>query len=143
MTSLEFERILSASGPYEGQILRPGDQKEPKKIAWIQCVGSRDRNIEQEYCSAMCCMYTAKEAVIAKEHEPNIDPTIFFIDVRSFGKDFDRYIQRAKDEQGIRYVRSRISEIYEDPDTQNLIILYQKVKNLSTIPTARQKPVLQ
>lgn len=125
VTSLEFERILSASGPYEGHVLRPSDQKKPKKIGWVQCVGSRDRNIDQEYCSAMCCMYTAKEAVIAKEHEPDIDPTIFFIDVRSFGKDFDRYIQRAKDEQGIRYVRSRISEIYEDPDTKNLIIRYE------------------
>ncbi|MBN1390670.1 MAG: CoB--CoM heterodisulfide reductase iron-sulfur subunit A family protein, partial [Candidatus Thermoplasmatota archaeon] len=81
VTSLEFERILSASGPYEGHVLRPSDKKQPKRIAWVQCVGSRDRNVNQEYCSAMCCMYTAKEAVIAKEHEPSIEPTIFFIDV--------------------------------------------------------------
>ncbi|MGA1819985.1 MAG: FAD-dependent oxidoreductase, partial [Thermoplasmatota archaeon] len=125
VTSLEFERILSASGPFEGHVLRPGDRKEPGKIAWIQCVGSRDRTIDQMYCSAMCCMYTAKEAVIAKEHDPNIDPTVFYIDVRSFGKDFDRYIQRAKDEHGIRYVRSRISEIYEKPETKDLLIRYE------------------
>ncbi len=124
VTSLEFERILSASGPYEGKILRPGDGKHPKKIAWIQCVGSRDRNIDQEFCSSMCCMYTAKEAVIAKEHESSIEPTIFYIDVRSFGKDFDRYIERAKKEQDIRYVRSRISEIYEN-DCGDLQIRYE------------------
>ncbi len=113
ITSLEFERILSASGPYEGEILRPGDKEHAKKIAWIQCVGSRDRNIDQEFCSSMCCMYTTKEAIIAKEHESDIDATIFYIDVRSFGKDFDRYIERAKEEHDIRYVRSRISEIFE------------------------------
>ncbi|MGA1873460.1 MAG: FAD-dependent oxidoreductase, partial [Thermoplasmatota archaeon] len=125
VTSLEFERILSASGPFEGKILRPGDQKHPTKIAWVQCVGSRDRNVEQEYCSAMCCMYTAKEAVIAKEHESSIEPTVFYIDVRSYGKDFDRYIQRAKEEHGIRYVRSRISEVYEDRETGDLQIRYE------------------
>ena len=96
VTSLEFERILSPSGPFQGKIVRPGDQKEPKKIAWLQCVGSRDKSIGNEYCSAMCCMYTAKEAIIAREHNPNIQPTIFYIDVRSFGKDFDKYIEQAK-----------------------------------------------
>ncbi len=127
VTSLEFERILSASGPYEGKILRPGDGKHPEKIAWVQCVGSRDRNIDQEFCSSMCCMYTAKEAVIAKEHESSIEPTIFYIDVRSFGKDFDRYIDRAKKEHGIRYVRSRISEIYEN-DCGDLLIRYEDIE---------------
>ena len=125
VTSLEFERILSASGPFEGKVLRPSDRKKPDRIAWIQCVGSRDRNIDQEYCSSMCCMYTTKEAVIAKEHDPSINPTIFYIDVRSFGKDFDRYVQRAKDEHGISYVRSRISEIYEKRETGDLIIRYE------------------
>lgn len=127
VTSLEFERILSASGPFEGKILRPGDGKHPKKIAWVQCVGSRDRNIDQEFCSSMCCMYTAKEAVIAKEHESGIEPTIFYIDLRSFGKDFDRYIERAKKEQGIRYVRSRISEIFET-ECGDLLIRYEDVE---------------
>ncbi len=128
VTSLEFERILSASGPYQGQIKRPGDGSRPMKIAWIQCVGSRDRTVEHEYCSAMCCMYTAKEAVIAKEHEPEIDPTVFYIDVRSYGKDFDRYITRAKEEHGIEYVRSRISEIYEDKSSGDLSIRYEDEK---------------
>ena len=125
VTSLEYERILSASGPYEGKILRPGDGKKPKKIAWIQCVGSRDHTVHNEYCSAMCCMYTAKEAVITKEHEADIEPTVFYIDVRSFGKDFDKYIDRAKKEHGIKYVRSRVSEITEVPQTGDLTIRYE------------------
>jgi heterodisulfide reductase subunit A len=128
VTSLEFERILSASGPYQGHIKRPGDGKDPERIAWVQCVGSRDRTVKHEYCSAMCCMYTAKEAVIAKEHEPKISPTVFYIDVRSYGKDFDRYITRAKEEHGIRYVRSRISEIYEKRESGDLIIRYEDEK---------------
>ncbi|MFO7677874.1 MAG: CoB--CoM heterodisulfide reductase iron-sulfur subunit A family protein [Thermoplasmatota archaeon] len=125
LTSMEFERVLSASGPFEGKIIRPSDKKPPKKIAWIHCVGSRDKQVGNEYCSAMCCMYTAKEAIIAKEHDTNINPTIFYIDIRSFGKDFDKYIDRAKNEHGLRYVRSRISEIDEDPKTKDLIIRYE------------------
>ena len=128
LTSIEFERILSASGPFEGKIIRPSDKKPPKKIAWIHCVGSRDKQVGNEYCSAMCCMYTAKEAIIAKEHDNNIEPTVFYIDIRSFGKDFDKYIDRAKKEQGLRYVRSRISEITEDPKTKDLIIRYEDDK---------------
>jgi len=128
LTSIEFERILSASGPFEGKILRPSDKKPPKKIAWIHCVGSRDKQVGNEYCSAMCCMYTAKEAIIAKEHDNNIEPTVFYIDIRSFGKDFDKYIDRAKNEQGLRYVRSRISEITQDPKTNDLIIRYEDDK---------------
>ena len=125
VTSLEFERILSPSGPFQGKIVRPSDQREPKKIAWVQCVGSRDKSIGNEYCSAMCCMYTAKEAIIAKEHDSNIQPTVFYIDVRSFGKDFDKYIERAKKEHGIRYVRSRLSEIVEDKKSKNLLVRYE------------------
>ena len=128
LTSIEFERILSASGPFEGKIIRPSDKKPPKKIAWIHCVGSRDKQVGNEYCSAMCCMYTAKEAIIAKEHDRNIEPTVFYIDIRSFGKDFDKYIDRAKKEQGLRYIRSRISEITEDPKTKDLIIRYEDDK---------------
>ncbi len=128
LTSVEFERVLSASGPFEGKIVRPSDKKPPKKIAWIHCVGSRDKQVGNEYCSAMCCMYTAKEAIIAKEHDNNIEPTVFYIDIRSFGKDFDKYIDRAKKEQGLRYVRSRISEIAQDPKTNDLIIRYEDDK---------------
>jgi len=128
VTSLEFERILSASGPYQGKVLRPGDGKRPDKIAWIQCVGSRDWTIDREYCSSMCCMYTAKEAVITVEHDPDIKPTVFYIDIRSFGKEFDRYVDRAKNELGVRYVRSRISEIFEDNKSGDLLIRYEDEK---------------
>ncbi|MBN1280892.1 MAG: CoB--CoM heterodisulfide reductase iron-sulfur subunit A family protein [Candidatus Thermoplasmatota archaeon] len=125
MTSVEFERVLSASGPFQGKILRPSDQQHPTKIAWVHCVGSRDAAVNHEYCSAMCCMYTAKEAVIAKEHAADIEPTVFYIDVRSYGKDFDKYITRAKEQHNVRYVRSRISEITEDPTTKDLLITYE------------------
>ncbi len=104
VTSIEYERILSASGPFDGKILRISDKKPPKKIAWVHCIGSRDTSIGKGYCSAMCCMYTAKEAIISKEHDSNIEPTIFYIDVRSFGKDFDTYINRAKKEYGLNFL---------------------------------------
>jgi heterodisulfide reductase subunit A len=128
LTSVEFERVLSASGPTQGKILRPSDQKHPTKVAWVHCVGSRDASVNHEYCSAMCCMYTAKEAIIAKEHASDIEATVFYIDVRSYGKDFDKYINRAKKDHGLRYVRSRISEITEDPTTRDLIIKYEDDK---------------
>jgi heterodisulfide reductase subunit A2 len=113
VTSLEFERILSASGPYGGHLLRPSDKKEPKKIAWLQCVGSRDNHIgAQGYCSAVCCTYAVKEAILAKEHSKNgLDAAIFYIDMRTFGKDFERYYNRAKDELGVRFIKSRISHV--------------------------------
>lgn len=109
VTSLEFERILSASGPFGGHLQGPTDGRELKKIAWIQCVGSRNRRIGHGYCSSVCCMYAIKEAVIAKEHSHTpLDATIFFMDMRTFGKDFEKYYDRARDEQGVRFVRSRI-----------------------------------
>ncbi|UCG44345.1 MAG: CoB--CoM heterodisulfide reductase iron-sulfur subunit A family protein [candidate division WOR-3 bacterium] len=124
VTSLQFERILSASGPYLGHIKRPADGKEPKKVAWLQCVGSRDESIEKGYCSAMCCMYAVKEAVIAKEHTPRIEPTVFYMDMRSYGKDFDRYVERAEERYGVRLVRARVPEVREDPETHDLIMRY-------------------
>lgn len=114
ITSIQFERILSASGPYGGVLTRPGDQKHPKKIAWLQCIGSRDE--KHPYCSSVCCMYATKEAVIAREHTKEVEPTIFFIDIRSYGKEFDKYIDRARDEYGIRFVKSRIAGINELKD---------------------------
>jgi heterodisulfide reductase subunit A-like polyferredoxin len=125
ITSLEFERILSASGPFGGHVIRPSDEKEPKRIAWIQCVGSRDPHINKGYCSSVCCMYAIKEAVIAKEHAPGVEPTIFYMDIRSFGKDFDKYVDRAEKEYGVRFVRSRISNIQEDHATHDLTIKYE------------------
>jgi len=122
LNALQFERILSASGPTMGHIERPSDRKTPKKIAFLQCVGSRDS--KHPYCSAVCCMYATKEAIIAKEHEKEIEPTIFFIDMRAYGKGFDAYFERARGEQGVRYVRCMISRVVEDPRTKNLQITY-------------------
>lgn len=122
ISSLQFERILSSSGPYQGQVLRPSDQEHPRKIAWIQCVGSRE--VATNYCSSVCCMYATKEAIIGKEHEPDLDCTIFYIDMRAFGKGFDAYYNRAK-ELGVKYVRCRPSSIKEVSKTKNLKITYQ------------------
>ena len=121
LSSLQFERLLSASGPYLGEVLRTSDQKHPKKIAWIQCVGSRE--VDYNYCSSVCCMYATKEAIIAKEHQPDLDCTIFYIDMRAFGKGFDAYYERAK-ELGVRYIRCRPSAVKEVPATKDLKIIY-------------------
>lgn len=121
LTSLEFERILSPSGPYRGMVLRPSDGRIPHNMAFIQCVGSRreDRN----WCSAVCCMYATKQSLVAIEHAPGLECTIFFIDYRAYGKGFDAYYQRAKHE-GVRYVRAMPSEIHEAPGNHNLQIQY-------------------
>jgi heterodisulfide reductase subunit A-like polyferredoxin len=124
VTSIQFERILSASGPYGGHLKRPGDGKAPKRIAWIQCVGSRDDEAGNTYCSSVCCMYGIKEAVIAKEHAPETEPTIFYMDIRAHGKDFDKYFERAKKEHGVRFVRSRVAGVEEKPGTGNLLLHY-------------------
>jgi len=118
VTSLEFERILSASGPYGGHLLRPSDKTEPKKIAWLQCVGSRDTHIgARGYCSGVCCTYAVKEAILAKEHgKEGLDTAIFYIDIRTFGKDFEQYYNRARNDLGVRFVKSRISHV-EPMDT--------------------------
>ena len=126
ITSIQFERILSPSGPFQGTILRPSDQKTPKKIAWIQCSGSRDMTEMggNEYCSSVCCMYTIKEAVIAREHQPDVEPTIFYMDIRAHGKGFDAYYERAKEEHGVRFIRSMVSRVAERPKSRNLMITY-------------------
>jgi heterodisulfide reductase subunit A len=125
VTSMEFERILSATGPFQGHVRRPSDGKEPKSIAWLQCVGSRDPSIGRGYCSSVCCMYAIKEAMLAKEHATEeLDTAIFYIDVRSHGKDFEKFYERAKGEAGIRFVRSRIDTILQDDETGNPVIRY-------------------
>jgi heterodisulfide reductase subunit A len=113
VTSLEFERILSASGPYGGHLVRPSDKKEPKKIAWLQCIGSRDVHIgARGYCSSVCCTYAIKEAMLAKEHSKDgLDAAIFYMDIRTHGKDFERYYNRAREESGVRFVKSKITHI--------------------------------
>ncbi|SPF44242.1 heterodisulfide reductase, subunit L [Candidatus Sulfopaludibacter sp. SbA4] len=122
ITALEFERILSASGPYAGHVQRPGDQREPQRIAFIQCVGSRD--CERDYCSSVCCMYATKEALMAKEHVgDSVQCDIFYMDLRAFGKGFEGYYERAK-ARGVNYIRSRPVSIEEAPGTGNPIIHY-------------------
>lgn len=124
VTSIQFERILSASGPYEGHLQRPSDGKPPKKIAWIQCVGSRDVTCNSGYCSSVCCMYAIKEAVIAQEHSPSpLDTTIFYMDMRTFGKDFDKYYEKAK-QDGVQFIRSKIYGIEEADGTGRLSVKY-------------------
>ena len=126
VTSLEFERILSSSGPYGGHMVRPSDGKEPKKIAWLQCVGSRDEHLDRRgYCSAVCCTYAVKEAMLAKEHsKDNLDTAIFYIDIRTNGKDFERYYNRAKDEMGVRFIKSRVTSITPMDETGMNLIRY-------------------
>jgi heterodisulfide reductase subunit A2 len=126
MTSLEFERILSAGGPTMGHLVRPSDEKEPEKIAWLQCIGSRDTNrCGNGYCSSVCCMYAIKDAMIAKEHSAkDLDCAVFNMDIRTFGKDYEKYYLRGRDESDIRFVKSRIHSIVENRETGDLILNY-------------------
>ncbi len=113
ITSMEMERLLSASGPTGGHLVRLSDHKEPKKIAWFQCVGSRDLNrCDNAYCSSVCCMYAIKEAVIAKEHAGDgLDCAIFYMDMRTHGKEFERFYDNAREKAGVRFVRSRVHTV--------------------------------
>ena len=124
VTSLEYERILSAAGPSQGHIQRISDGKSPRSVAWIQCVGSRDSHIGQEYCSSVCCMSATKQAMITKEHAPEINTTIFYIDIRAQGKGFDRFYERSETENSVRYVRSMVSRVIPNPENDTLNISY-------------------
>ncbi len=125
ITSGEFERVLSASGPFGGHVQRPSDGRIPKKIAWIQCVGSRQvRHEGKEYCSGVCCMYAIKEAVIAKEHCTGLECHIYYMDIRSYGKDFEAYYTRARDEYGVSFRKSRLSLVEEVPGSGDLMVKY-------------------
>ena len=124
LSNVQFERLLSASGPTGGHILRPSDGRPPRRLAFIQCVGSRDTGCDNDYCSSVCCMATAKEAILAKDHVPGLEVTVFFLDLRAFGKDFDRYCERAQNQLGVRYLRSFISRTYEIPTTRNLRLVH-------------------
>jgi heterodisulfide reductase subunit A-like polyferredoxin len=120
VTALQFERLLSASGPTHGHVHRPSDGQTPRRIAFIQCVGSRDQT--HDYCSSFCCMYATKEAIMAIEHEPDTEVTVFMMDMRAFGKGYLEYYQRAQERYGIRYIRCRTSKIRQDPHTHNLLL---------------------
>ncbi|MBM4036885.1 MAG: 4Fe-4S dicluster domain-containing protein [Planctomycetes bacterium] len=121
ISSLQFERLLSASGPHQGHVVRPSDGKEPRRIASIQCVGSRED--EASYCSSVCCMYAVKHALMAREHLPGVEHTVFFMDLRAFGKGFDAYYERAQHE-GVRFVRARPATVEELAEEHNLRIKY-------------------
>ncbi|MHB9091162.1 MAG: FAD-dependent oxidoreductase, partial [Chloroflexota bacterium] len=123
VSAIQFERLLSASGPTAGHVKRPSDHKEPKRIAWLQCIGSRDQ--ENHYCSSVCCMYATKEAILAKDHVPSTDCTVFMMDMRSFSKGYTGYFERARDRYGVKYVRSRASMLKEDPATNDVLVRYQ------------------
>lgn len=133
VSSLDLERMLSATGPYGGLVLRPSDGEIPRSLAFIQCIGSRDKQIGKTYCSSVCCMFAIKEAIIAQEHTPGLKPTIFFHDIRAFGKEFDEYYIRAEEVHNIKFVKNnRIAKVEEDPATKKLIIWYLDGDDLKT-----------
>ncbi|MEJ5378335.1 MAG: CoB--CoM heterodisulfide reductase iron-sulfur subunit A family protein [bacterium] len=125
VTSLEYERILCSTGPYEGEIRRASDLKHPRKLAWIHCVGSRTvLPGGKSYCSAVCCTYTQKQVILTKDHDAEAQCTIFHNDIRSYGKDFERFYQRTERLPGIRFVRSYVSVVGENPETKGVKIRY-------------------
>jgi len=125
VTSLDYERLLCATGPYEGEILRKTDLKHPHKIAWIQCIGSRSVLPEaNSYCSSVCCAYTQKQVILTKDHDPDAECTVFYIDIRSYGKDFERFFQRASKLSKTRFIRSAVSIVGENPFNKNLTLRY-------------------
>lgn len=131
ITAMQLERYLSASGPTEGHVVRPSDGKEPKKIAFLQCVGSRDQNLcGNGYCSSVCCMYAIKEAVMAKDHVKGLETDIFYMDMRTHGKEFDKYLESAKTDSGVRFVRSRVNGIEPHGDSGDLRLRYMNEKGL-------------
>jgi heterodisulfide reductase subunit A-like polyferredoxin len=130
ITSLQLERLLNASGPTSGHVNRPSDGMRPEKVAFLQCVGSRDQS--HDYCSAICCMSAAKEAILIRDHCPETEVQVFMMDARAFSKGYEGYYRRAKDEYGIRYTRCRISGLKEDPETKSLILRYMPESGLET-----------
>jgi heterodisulfide reductase subunit A-like polyferredoxin len=125
LSSMDLERLLSASGPTSGHLQRPSDKKKPHKIAFIQCVGSRSLKGEYPYCSSVCCMYATKEATLIKEHEPDTEVYIFYTDIRAFGKGFREFANRAEREWGVNYFRAKPSEMREDPKTKDILLKYE------------------
>ncbi len=137
VTSLEFERILSATGPFQGHVVRPSDQQKPKKIAWLQCVGSRDAtNRGNFYCSSICCMASIKEAVIAREHSgADLETAVFYMDIRSCGKDFEKYYNRAKEGGAVRFIRSRVHTVDEVPGSGDLMLSFVEEDGITQTET--------
>ncbi len=124
VTSLQLERILSASGPTNGHLVRASDGKEPKKLAFVQCVGSRDARALR-YCSSVCCMYATKESILVREHVPDVESTIFYMDMRATGKGFQEFVIRAKDVHGVRYIRSRPASVQPSKEGRGVLVTYE------------------
>ncbi len=125
VTSMDYERLLCATGPYEGEILRASDKKHPRRIAWIHCVGSRRVTPgNSSYCSAVCCTYTQKQVILTKDHDADAECTIFHNDIRSYGKGFERFYQRTEASSGVRFIRSYVTIVREDRETKNVILKY-------------------
>ncbi|UCC16147.1 MAG: CoB--CoM heterodisulfide reductase iron-sulfur subunit A family protein, partial [Dehalococcoidales bacterium] len=124
VNSLEFERMSNASGPFNGEVIRLSDGKTPRKIAWLQCVGSRDSGLGNTYCSGICCTYALKQMILVKNHHPEIEVAIFHNDIRTFGKGFEDFYNRAKEMEGARFIRKRISSIKENKKNNNLVVSY-------------------
>jgi heterodisulfide reductase subunit A len=127
LLSLEFERLINASGPTHGELMRPSDNKKPRTIVFMQCVGSRSEREGFPYCSSVCCMYATKEAILVREHNPECTVHILYMDLRVFGKRFQEFVTRAKEEWGVDYVNGRVAVVMEDQVTQNLLVRYENV----------------
>jgi heterodisulfide reductase subunit A len=122
ISSLQFERLINASGPTSGSVFRLSDGRVPKRIAFINCIGSRDESKGVNYCSRVCCMYSTKNAILATEHVEGCVPTVYFIDLRAFGKGFEEFYRSAEKNYHVKFIRGRVGEVIEDPETKNLII---------------------
>ena len=116
ITGMELERLINASGPTQGHVLKPSDGDHPKSVAFIQCVGSRDEQINKPYCSRVCCMYAMKNAQLIKDHEPDTEVTIYYMDIRAFGKGFEEFYKRSQEKYGIKFIRGRPATVLENPD---------------------------
>ncbi len=125
VTSMDYERIMCATGPYEGEILRASDKKHPRNVAWIQCIGSRQINDDgNSYCSAVCCTYTQKQVILTKDHDADAKCAVFHNDIRSFGKDFERFYERTANLSDVRFIKSYVTVVKEDPVTKNITLRY-------------------
>jgi len=142
VTSLEFERLLSASGPIGGHLLRLSDGRVPRRIAFIQCVGSRSLKGGVHFCSSSCCVYATKEAILVREHRPECEVYIFYNELKVFGKGFQDFVKRAQNEWGVKYIRALPGEVVEDPKTHSLIIWYEDTKENTTKNTEADLVVL-
>lgn len=127
LLSLEFERLVNASGPTYGKVLKPSDGKPPHRIVFIQCVGSRSQQKGYPYCSSVCCMYATKEAILIREHEPKCEVYILYIDLRVYGKRFQEFVNRARDQWGVKYINGRAAAVIENPATKNLTVRYENI----------------